>query len=99
MEEQNSNTYITLQEAVKYCSYSQEYLSLRARQGKLKALKFGRNWITKKEWLEEYLKKAEEYNNGLNHKPKEEALRMFERVLELNPGNQDVIAKIEVLKK
>jgi hypothetical protein len=55
--------YISLYEATEYCDYSQEYLSLRARQGKLKSVKFGRNWVTKKEWLDEYLKKVEEYNN------------------------------------
>ena len=49
-----SNTgqqYISLQEATKYCGYAQEYLSLRARQGKLKAVKIGRNWVTTKEWV------------------------------------------------
>lgn len=56
--------YISLQEATKYCPYSQDYLSLRARQGKLQAIKIGRNWITTKEWIEEYLKKVEEYNNN-----------------------------------
>jgi len=56
--------YISLQEAAKHYEYSQEYLSLRARQGKLKAVKFGRNWVTKKEWLKEYLEKVEEYNNN-----------------------------------
>ena len=61
----NNSKYISLQGAAKYCQYSQEYLSLRARQGKLKAVKFGRNWVTKKEWLEEYLKNVEEYNNNL----------------------------------
>jgi len=45
---------ISLQEAAKLCSYSQEYLSLRARQGKLKAVKLGRNWVTTQEWLREY---------------------------------------------
>jgi len=55
--------YVSLQEATEYCDYSQEYLSLRARQGKLKSVKFGRNWVTKREWLEEYLRKIEEYNN------------------------------------
>ena len=60
--------YISLQEAAQCCNYSQEYLSLRARQGKLRALKFGRNWVTKKEWLEEYLKEVEEYNNNLEVK-------------------------------
>ena len=49
--------YVSLMTATKYCQYSQEYLSLRARQGKLKAVKFGRNWVTKKEWLEEYIMK------------------------------------------
>ncbi|MGB2762385.1 MAG: hypothetical protein WBC21_02485 [Minisyncoccales bacterium] len=50
------NGYISLMKATRYCDYSQEYLSLRARQGKLKAIKFGRNWVTKKEWLDDYLK-------------------------------------------
>lgn len=54
--------YISLQEATKYCDYSQEYLSLRIRQGKLRGKKFARNWVTKKEWLEEYLKEVREYN-------------------------------------
>ncbi len=53
--------YITLQEATTHCEYSQEYLSLRARSGKLKAVKIGRNWTTKKEWLDEYLATVENY--------------------------------------
>jgi len=53
--EDKSAQFFSLQEATKYCEYSQEYLSLRARQGKLKAAKFGRNWVTKKEWLDDYL--------------------------------------------
>ncbi|MBI4128925.1 MAG: hypothetical protein HY460_02630, partial [Parcubacteria group bacterium] len=47
--------YITLAEAARKCSYTQEYLSLRARQGKLRAQKVGRNWVTTEEWLQEYL--------------------------------------------
>jgi len=46
--------YISLNQAAKCCSYSQDYLKLRARQGKLKAVKMGRNWFTTREWLEEY---------------------------------------------
>jgi hypothetical protein len=57
-------SYISLQEATNYCNYSQEYLSLRARQGKLRAVKFGRNWVTKKEWLDDYLKRVVEFNNN-----------------------------------
>jgi hypothetical protein len=49
--------YISLKEAAGYSSYSPDYLKLRARQGKLKALKMGRNWFTTKEWLEEYKNK------------------------------------------
>ena len=51
--------FISLAEATKFCKYSQPYLNLRIRQGKLKAVKFGRNWMTTKEWLEDYLKKIE----------------------------------------
>jgi len=50
---EEESIYISLQEVTKFCNYSQEYLALRARQGKLKAIKIGRNWVTKKEWLEE----------------------------------------------
>ena len=60
--------YLSLQEATKYSNYSQEYLSLRARQGKLKSVKVGRNWVTKREWLDEYLKKTQEYNKKVQIK-------------------------------
>ncbi|MFA4998433.1 MAG: hypothetical protein WC514_00165 [Candidatus Paceibacterota bacterium] len=30
-------------------------------------MKFGRNWVTKKEWLDEYLAKAEEYKNHVSN--------------------------------
>ncbi len=59
--------YISLTEATKYCNYSQEYLSLRARQGKLRSIKLGRNWVTTKEWLRDYIQKMEEINDK-NHK-------------------------------
>ena len=58
--------YISLQEAAKYSDYSQEYLSLRARQGKLKSIKLGRNWVTKTEWLKEYLQQVDDYNFNLS---------------------------------
>ncbi|MFH1423488.1 MAG: putative metal-binding motif-containing protein [Candidatus Nealsonbacteria bacterium] len=59
--------YISLQNATKFCVYSQEYLSLRARQGKLKSMKLGRNWVTTKEWLQEYAGKVDEYNDSINN--------------------------------
>ena len=58
MEQQNNQKYISLKEASEMCEYSQEYLSLRARQRKLKAVKLGRNWFTTYKWLNEYIKKV-----------------------------------------
>lgn len=67
-ETKNKSDYISLKEATKYCNYSQDYLSLRARQGKLKAVKIGRNWVTKKEWVEQYLK---EFNSNYSRREEE----------------------------
>ena len=47
--------FITLAEATKHCTYSQEYLSLLARGGELKAQKIGRNWYTQISWLKDYI--------------------------------------------
>lgn len=55
MKKSNPNEYISLAEASKLCIYSQEYLSLRARQKKLKAVKIGRNWVITQQWLENYV--------------------------------------------
>ena len=45
----------SLSQIAKYSPYSQEYLSLQARNGFLKAKKIGRNWVSSRQWLEEYL--------------------------------------------
>jgi hypothetical protein len=80
IEEQEIENYISLNEAAENCEYSHDYLRLRARQGKLKAVKQGRNWVTKKEWLDEYLAKVEDYNNDLEIKKiaKERAAQIIE---------------------
>ncbi|PIV10441.1 MAG: hypothetical protein COS49_00515, partial [Candidatus Portnoybacteria bacterium CG03_land_8_20_14_0_80_41_10] len=57
-DKKESKDYISLQEASGLCSYSQEYLSLRARQGKLKAVKMGRNWVTTRDWLNKYVEQT-----------------------------------------
>ena len=51
-----SHEYLSLTEAASLSKngYSQEYLSLLARTGKIGAVKFGRNWKITKETLEEY---------------------------------------------
>ncbi len=69
--EGNSNDnkeYISLAKAAEGSPYSQEYLSLRARQGKLKAVKLGRNWATKQEWVDEYFAGMQDYRQELNQK-------------------------------
>ncbi len=55
------NRYLSLSKATEFCSYSQEYLGLRARQGKLKAIKIGRNWFTTENWLKEYIDNVNSY--------------------------------------
>ena len=52
------SAFISLREATKYCDYSQGYLNLLIRSGKLKGIKIGKSWVTKKEWLEKYLAKV-----------------------------------------
>jgi hypothetical protein len=44
-----------LKELAKGTPYSQEYLSLRARQGILDAVKTGKSWYSSKRAVEEYL--------------------------------------------
>ena len=46
---------LSLSEAAKMTSYSQEYLSLLARKGSLGAHKQGRNWVISKKDLDRYL--------------------------------------------
>ncbi len=58
------NQLISLSDATEYCCYSQEYLSLLARRGKLKAEKIGRVWHTKLIWLFEYIKQNSSDRRG-----------------------------------
>ncbi len=52
--------YISIKEAAKGTPYTQEYLSLLARKGKLDAIKLGRNWIVTKKVVEDYIKNVKE---------------------------------------
>ena len=49
--------YVSLAQAARGTPYSQEYLSLLARKGRLDAVKLGRNWVTTKKAVEGYMKK------------------------------------------
>ncbi|MBU1045568.1 hypothetical protein KJ616_00405, partial [Patescibacteria group bacterium] len=76
--QKDQGEYISLAQVARESPYSQEYLSLRARQGKLKAVKLGRNWATKREWLEEYLVTAQDYRQELNRKIENNIVRHIE---------------------
>lgn len=52
--------WLPLREAAQGTPYSQEYLSLLARKGRLEAVKRGRNWYTSRRALAAYLKSVEE---------------------------------------
>ena len=52
--------FINLKEASKYCNYSQEYLSLLARKGKLSAIKINKEWVTTREAIDEYVQEMNE---------------------------------------
>jgi Fic family protein len=51
--------WISLGEAALGTSYSQEYLSLLARMGRLEAMKSGRNWVTTRRAVAAYLRSVE----------------------------------------
>ncbi len=65
MEEKNNEGYISLLEASKLCSYSEPYLRLRARQGKLKSIKFGKKWMTTEFWIKDYIQRTKEWNDKI----------------------------------
>ena len=47
---------ISLSEAAAISGFTLKHLGLLARTGKLRARKIGRNWVTTREALEEYLR-------------------------------------------
>lgn len=68
MGRKEAENYISLREATEFCTYSHEYLRLRARNNKLKAKKIGRNWVTTRKWLNEYSCQVREYKESLQVK-------------------------------
>jgi Fic family protein len=48
--------WISLADASRGTPYSQEYLSLLARMGRIEAVKQGRNWVTTREAIQNYVK-------------------------------------------
>ena len=52
--------WISLAEAAYGTPYSQEYLSLLARKGRIEAIKDGRNWVTTRKAIQNYINSLEE---------------------------------------
>lgn len=75
IKSKDEKALISLTEATKYCNYSQEYLSLRARSKKLKSVKVGRNWMTTTGWLNEYLDKVDQYKEQISSRPIESLVK------------------------
>ncbi len=50
-----SSEYVPLSVPAKKCPYSQEYLSLLARQGKIDAHKKARNWLATEKSISDYI--------------------------------------------
>ncbi|MBI5530484.1 MAG: helix-turn-helix domain-containing protein, partial [Candidatus Doudnabacteria bacterium] len=55
--------FMSLSEASKSTGYHQDYLGFLCRTGKLKGFKIGRNWVTTKSNLDEFIKN---YKNGIS---------------------------------
>ena len=55
----NKEDYISLAEAARYTKFSQDYISLMARTGRLPAQKFGRNWKVRLRDVEDYIARME----------------------------------------
>ena len=53
---QNDEIWIPLRKAAEGTPYSQDYLSLLARKGRLEAIKQGRNWYTTHLAVQEYMR-------------------------------------------
>jgi hypothetical protein len=49
-----NDQWILLSQASEGTPYSQEYLSLLARQGRIEAIKRGRNWYTTRKAVKDY---------------------------------------------
>jgi hypothetical protein len=56
----SSGPLISIGDAAKGTPYSQEYLSLLARKGRLKAVKISRDWLTTRQAVLAYLRAQEQ---------------------------------------
>lgn len=94
-----SNTdinYISLGEAAKLTNYSQEYISLLCRQKKLKGTKIGRNWVTTKEWIENYVNKTKgSGENVISVKIKNTKKQAASNIFQTNESKDEALGQKE----
>lgn len=72
----SSGDILSISEAAELTPYSAEYLSLRARSGKLEAVKVGRNWLTTRNAILKYVRHQRQ-----KHYKMLQALQMGEEVI------------------
>ena len=95
MNSSNIN-YISLGEAAKLTNYSQEYISLLCRQKKLKGTKIGRNWVTTKEWIENYVNKTKgSGENVISVKIKNTKKQAVSNVFQTNESKDEALGQKE----
>lgn len=93
----NLDELISLTEASKLCSYSQEYLSLMARKGKIDAVKNGRNWKISRRvlfaYIEEHNLELAGNNRGRFSKRANEVVKVYKQekvIKKINPFNEAI---------
>lgn len=92
MQENQEQNYLSLFEAAKLCSYSEPYLRLRARQGKLKSIKIGKKWMTTQDWISEYVKRAQEWNEKIAARRDREAnIVLTSNMADKQPAGGEII--------
>ena len=82
---QNSQNIISLSEASKVTGYHQDYLAFLCRTGKLQGSKIGRNWVTTKSALDEFIKN---YKNGISEVADETGNKIPVHVTGAIPNNK-----------
>lgn len=66
--------YIPLSDLAQGTPYSQEYLSLLARKGKIPAQKNGRSWCSTREAVENYVKEQAQFYGNANYTNSDDGL-------------------------
>ena len=90
--------FLSVSEIAKLSPYSSSYLSLRIRQGKLKGEKIGRNWFTKREWLNHYIIKHGEKEEILTENKKKEDIVIEDKEFNVKVATNKSIVERDIPK-